>query len=77
MQFTAESTAKSHVPYEDLSCVGFESEPDLAKLCDQSGYIWVHEKCAGWTLAAIAAKSSMDFMLDLTDQILSKVWRQW
>ena len=61
------------VPQEDLSNVGFGEEPDLVDLCDMSGHIWVHERCAAWTLASIATKSSADFSVDLTNQILSKV----
>lgn len=60
-------------PQEDLSSVGFGEEPDLVDLCDMSGHIWVHERCAAWTLAAIATKSSVEFTVDLTNQILSKV----
>ena len=67
------SNRKTVPPQEDLSCVGFEEEPDLVDLCDKSGQIWVHERCAAWTLASIAAKSSVEFTVDLTNQILSKV----
>lgn len=67
------SNRKTVPPQEDLSCVGFEEEPDLVDLCDKSGQIWVHERCAAWTLASIAAKSSVEFTIDLTNQILSKV----
>lgn len=63
----------SLTPQEDLSNVGFEEEPDLVDLCDVSGHIWVHERCAAWTLASIATKSSAEFTVDLTNQILSKV----
>lgn len=66
------SNRKTVPPQEDLSCVGFEEEPDLVDLCDKSGQIWVHERCAAWTLASIAAKSSVEFTVDLTNQILSK-----
>lgn len=59
-------------PEEDLSNVGFIEEPDLVELCDPSGQIWVHEKCAAWTLASIATKSTVGFTIDLTTQILSK-----
>ena len=60
-------------PQEDLSSVGFGEEPELDDLCDMSGHIWVHERCAAWTLASIATKSSAEFTVDLTSQILSKV----
>lgn len=60
-------------PQEDLSSVGFAEDPDLVDLCDMAGHIWVHERCAAWTLASIAAKSSAEFTVDLTNQILSKV----
>ena len=63
----------SPFPQEDLSSVGFVEEPDLVDLCDMSGHIWVHERCAAWTLASIATKSSADYTVDLTNQILSKV----
>jgi len=59
-------------PQEDLSSVGFAEDPDLVDLCDMAGHIWVHERCAAWTLASIAAKSSAEFTVDLTNQILSK-----
>ncbi|XP_073236304.1 uncharacterized protein [Porites lutea] len=62
----------SPFPQEDLSSVGFVEEPDLVDLCDMSGHIWVHERCAAWTLASIATKSSADYTVDLTNQILSK-----
>ena len=60
-------------PQEDLSSVGFVEEPDLVDLSDMSGHIWVHERCAAWTLASIATKSAAEFTVDLTNQILSKV----
>lgn len=58
---------------EDLSSVGFAEEPELIDLCDPSGHIWVHERCAAWTLASIATKSAAEFTVDLTNEILSKV----
>lgn len=64
---------QSPAPQEDLSSVGFEEEPDLVDLCDMSGHVWVHERCAAWTLASLATKSSVEFTIDLTNQILSKV----
>ena len=63
-------------PEENLSNVGFGEEPDLVDLCDSSGHIWVHERCAAWTLATIATKSMTEFTIDLTNQILSKV-KHW
>lgn len=73
MMNNSTSIRHSPAPQEDLSNVGFKEEPDLVDLCDKSGHIWVHEKCAAWTLASIAAKSSVEFTIDLTNQILSKV----
>lgn len=66
------STNNRQSPHEDLSSVGFEEEPDLVDLCDKSGYVWVHDRCAAWTLASLATKSSVEFTVDLTNQILSK-----
>lgn len=60
-------------PQEDISNVGFREEPELVDLCDMSGHIWVHERCAAWTLASIATKSAVEFTVELTNQILSKV----
>ena len=45
----------------------------MVDLCDMSGYVWVHDRCAAWTLASLATKSSVEFTVDLTNQILSKV----
>lgn len=59
-------------PEENLSNVGFSEEPDIVDLCDSSGHIWVHERCAAWTLATIATKSMTEFTIDLTNQILTK-----
>jgi len=67
------NSRQSPAPHEDLSSVGFEEEPDLVDLCDMSGYVWVHDRCAAWTLASLATKSSVEFTIDLTSQILSKV----
>ena len=63
-------------PEENLSNVGFSEEPDIVDLCDSSGHIWVHERCAAWTLATIATKSMTEFTIDLTNQILTKVNHQ-
>ncbi|XP_032233875.2 uncharacterized protein LOC5509135 isoform X2 [Nematostella vectensis] len=68
--------SRSRFPYcstqEDISDVGFEEEPDLAALADKTGHVWVHERCAAWTLASIATNSSPGLTMDITNQILPK-----
>ena len=57
--------------------MGYDKEPELVNLCDASGHVWVHERCAAWTLSSIATKSSTELTVDLTNQILSKVSYKW
>ena len=64
---------KSGGPLDDLSCVGFEAEPDMSQLCDESGHIYVHEKCVGWTISSLTAKSATSIQPDFSEQILRKV----
>ena len=58
--------------FETISDVGYEAELELSSVCDQGGFVWVHERCAAWTLASIASSSAQGLM-DISSKLLSKV----
>ena len=70
---TASEDAERTCRMESYFSVGYENEPELSILCDQKGFIWVHERCAAWTLASIAANSAQDLRMDVSNKLLSKV----
>ncbi|KAK3746997.1 hypothetical protein QZH41_011949 [Actinostola sp. cb2023] len=55
-----------------INKVGFQTEPELINLCDTAGRVWVHEKCAAWTLSSLSYKSVSRLTVDITNQILTK-----
>lgn len=69
---TATDDAQRTCHFESISDVGYEVESELSSVCDKRGFVWVHERCAAWTLASIASNSAQGLM-DISNKLLSEV----